>query len=42
MNPFPGLVHTARHTMELVIPDVVILTIWREAPKVELVTRVKS
>ncbi len=26
VNSFPGLVHTARHTMELVTPEVVTLT----------------
>ncbi len=27
VNTFPGLVHTARHTMEAVTPEVVILTV---------------
>ena len=43
VNPFPGLVHTARHTMEVGharsrYPN----QQWRGMPKVGLVTGVKS
>ncbi len=47
VNTFPGLVHTARHTppvtpWEPEMPEVSDPTIWRELPKVEPVTGVKS
>ena len=51
VNTFPGLVHTARHTMgvdkpvtpwELVTPEVSDLTARRELPKAGLITGVKS
>ncbi len=42
VNTFPGLVHTARHTMEPVIPEVSSLTVRRTLPKVGLATGVKS
>ncbi len=42
VNTFPGLVHTARHTTELVVPEVVELTLGRQATKEWLVTGVKS
>ncbi len=42
VNSFPGLVHTARHTMELVTPEVITPTERRGMPKVGLVTGVKS
>ncbi len=42
VNTFPGLVHTARHTMEPVTPEVACLTERRTAPKVGLMTGVKS
>ena len=47
VNTFPGLVHTARHTMgvtpwEPVIPEVSSLTARRALPKVGLATGVKS
>ena len=29
VNTFPGLVHTARHTWEWVVPEVDSLTFWR-------------
>jgi hypothetical protein len=34
VNTFPGLVHTARHTMGVVGPEVAELTARRQAPKV--------
>ncbi len=34
VNTFPGLVHTARHTMRAVIPEVRSLTVRRARPKV--------
>ncbi len=34
VNTFPGLVHTARHTTELVVPEAVELTARRQAAKV--------
>ena len=42
VNTFPGLVHTARHTWEPVIPEVSYLTARRMLPKVGLATGVKS
>ena len=42
VNTFPGLVHTARHTMESVMPEVSDSTERRELPKAGLVTGVKS
>ena len=42
VNTFPGLVHTARHTMELEMPEVSGPTARRELPKAGLVTGVKS
>ncbi len=42
VNTFPGLVHTARHTMGAVIPEVSSLTARRALPKVGLATGVKS
>ena len=42
VNTFPGLVHTARHTMELEMPEVSDPTARRELPKVEPMTGVKS
>ncbi len=42
VNKFPGLVHTARHTPELGVPEVASLTVRRTAPKVCLVRGVKS
>ena len=46
VNTFPGLVHTARHTMgvskESVTPEVSDPTIWRELPKAGPITGVKS
>ena len=41
LNTFPGLVHTARHTME-VDPEVRELTNRKQRPKAGLVTGVKS
>ncbi|XP_027344493.1 uncharacterized protein LOC113856969 [Abrus precatorius] len=38
----PGLVHTARHTMGVAMPEVVTLTARRGMPKAGLVTGVKS
>jgi hypothetical protein len=34
VNTFPGLVHTARHIMEVVAPEVGDLTLQGELPKV--------
>ncbi len=42
VNTFPGLVHTARHTMESVTPEVSDPTVRRELPKVGPITGVKS
>ena len=46
VNTFPGLVHTARHTMKVgCLPEVIVLTVRRQMPKVgaddwgEVVTR---
>ena len=42
VNTFPGLVHTARHTMGVGTPEVSDPTERRELPKAGLVTGVKS
>ncbi len=42
VNTFPGLVHTARHTMERVLPEVVSLTARRAITTAGFVTGVKS
>ena len=42
VNTFPGLVHTARHTMRAGGPEVGSLTARRTPPKVKLVIGVKS
>ncbi len=42
VNTFPGLVHTARHTMERVLPEVGSLTVRRALTTVGFVTGVKS
>ncbi len=42
LNTFPGLVHTARHTTKEVMPEVGVLTVRKEPPKVELLIGVKS
>ena len=42
VNTFPGLVHTARHTMESVTPEVSDLTAKKELPKAGPMTGVKS
>ncbi len=42
VNTFPGLVHTARHTMERVSPEVVSLTARRAITTAGFVTGVKS
>ncbi len=42
VNTFPGLVHTARHTMGVGVPEVSILTARRELPKARPMTGVKS
>ena len=42
VNTFPGLVHTARHTMELEMPEVSDPTARRELPKAGSMTGVKS
>ncbi len=42
VNKFPGLVHTARHTPELGVPEVISLTARETVPKVCLVRGVKS
>ncbi len=34
VNTFPGLVHTARHTRKLIVPEVAELTARRQVPKV--------
>ncbi len=42
VNKFPGLVHTARHTTRVGVPEVTSLTVRRTVPKVCLVRGVKS
>ena len=42
VNTFPGLVHTARHTMELGAPEVSEITARGQLPKVRPMTGVKS
>ncbi len=42
VNTFPGLVHTARHTMGAVLPEVVSLTARRAITTAGFVTGVKS
>ena len=42
VNTFPGLVHTARHTMESVTPEVSDRTERTELPKAGRMTGVKS
>ncbi len=42
VNTFPGLVHTARHTMEWVAPEVGSLTVRRALTTVWFMTGVKS
>ncbi len=42
VNTFPGLVHTARHTMERVLPEVASLTARGAVTTVGFVTGVKS
>ena len=42
VNTFPGLVHTARQTMELGAPEASDPTARRELSKVNPMTRVKS
>ncbi len=42
VNTFPGLVHTARHTMRAVTPEVREATVRSQRPKVGLVIGVKS
>ncbi len=42
VNTFPGLVHTARHTWERVLPEVVSLTARRAITTAGFVTGVKS
>ena len=42
VNTFPGLVHTARHTMGVSKPEVSDLTERKELPKAGSVTGVKS
>ncbi len=42
VNTFPGLVHTARHTMELVLPEGVSPTARGQATTVGSATGVKS
>ncbi len=42
VNTFPGLVHTARHVMELVTPENSGLTVRRQLLKVGLITGTKS
>ena len=42
VNTFPGLVHTARHTMESATPEAGDLTARRELPKAGSITGVKS
>ncbi len=42
VNTFPGLVHTARHTMGVGMPEVSDPTVRRELPKAGSITGVKS
>ncbi len=42
VNTFPGLVHTARHTWELVLPEDTALTARRQVATVGSATGVKS
>ncbi len=42
VNTFPGLVHTARHTMGAVLPEVVSLTARRAITTAGFATGVKS
>ncbi len=42
VNTFPGLVHTARHTMESEMPEAGVLTARKEPSKAGLITGVKS
>ena len=42
VNTFPGLVHTARHTMRVGIPEACSLTIRRAQSKVGSIIGVKS
>ena len=42
VNTFPGLVHTARHTMEFGAPEVSEVTARSQLPKVSQMTGVKS
>lgn len=42
VNTFPGLVHTARHTWEWALPEVVSLTARRAITTVGFMTGVKS
>ncbi len=42
VNTFPGLVHTARHTMGVGLPEVVSLTARRAITTVGFMTGVKS
>ncbi len=42
VNTFPGLVHTARHTMGLVLPEGSVLTARRQLTTVGSATGVKS
>ncbi len=42
VNMFPGLVHTARQATKLAVPDVAVLTVRREAPKVRPLIGAKS
>ena len=42
VNTFPGLVHTARHAMEPVVPNASVPTFGRELSKVRSVTGAKS
>ena len=42
VNTFPGLVHTARHTMEWVLPEVGSLTARRALTTAGFMTGVKS
>ena len=42
VNTFPGLVHTARHTMEWAVPEVGSLTFGRTLTTVWFMTGVKS
>ncbi len=42
VNTFPGLVHTARHTMKVGCTRSRCANLWRQAPKVWLMIGVKS